>query len=1700
MKLNKQDYTVGWICALPIEKAAAIAVLDEKHDELPAIPNEEDSNIHTVGRIGKHNVVIVCLPAGNYGTNSAATVATNLRRSFPSLRFGLMVGIGGGVPNDENDVRLGDIVVSQPLHGTSGVVQYDLGKKVGEDTFHRTGWLNAPPEILLQASASLQADKSPHNLGDSITAIAMKVEERDDRFCYPDSEDHLYHSNYPHSEGSGRKRNTCTKCDPSKRVIRDKREHDNPVVHYGIIASGNQVIKNAIARDKIGKEAKAICFEMEAAGLMNHFPCLVIRGICDYSDSHKNKAWQSYAAITAAAYTKELLSHVPAFNGLQRARTDEIDVSKSIQALSSVSRDPEVEKAGIERRKDKIIDGSYQWVKDHQVFKDWLVTGPQILHLIGGAGKGKTMIMIGIINEFESSRKLSQEEGNQLQTVLCLPQSAYVSYFLCQGTNEHLNSAVSVLKGLLLLLLRKHHNLAIHLQKRYDLIGPENFSSMVDINECFVDNQDLMAFIRRSVEHSPRIKWLLSSRPNQDILSNHGTQKICAEILLEENQDSIDVAIAAYIGVKVTELDIQKHYRLQDKEDLENALREKCGGTFLWVHLACKELESSHALSCETLSILEQMPLELTSVYTRMLEQIKHLDIKTCGRCFDILATAAVVYRPLRLEEMGSIAIRTDHLPDVERLLRLCGSFLSIENHSVHFIHQSAKDYLVSEHSGLFTTAGTSSRHKTIFDACILTLSNPAILKKDLAGIGWPGTLYSEITEKQRSSVRNIEYTCCYWARHLESFTTPTTEARPISKFFHDYFLHWLEALAILGTLSDALSQIDILQAIKWDDNGLQEIVLDAREFLMHNFSRIEQSPLQIYSSALIFTPRRSLTRVMGTHKLSKWLDPGIGGSSAETWDPSQKLILQGLQYRVESATYSPDGKFVAALCPFYPGQPLTVKVWNALTGLSLHVYPIPEIFSAKIHFSPDSKVIAIALSSGDVQILDVVTGCIIISLETGFSSLTEMVFSENSKFIGCHIYGASKPLPENLSASTYGTTWEQLQVWDLTTNKLVKRFTAPGPCLDSQSLHGLFFSSQNKLVGLLLDKTKDKKMLWDLDEDRVFRVSANSGGGLLHGNSRTLFRNAVISPNGEIIVWCGLFAIHVWRSLAGEQECCHQVPLAVTPLVYSSIDYISFSNDSKLLLVVLDSEQIQILDTTTWECIHTLESSEFPMLSKIRGAEFCPNDSNLAIVSCSDGTVRMRSLVSDRRFKVSQSRQHLRQIYMVSISPDSRFAASLASKRYSEMRVHIAGYYYAFYKREHKEAMIWNALQDQSTPAHTDLCDPEKPNRSTLLDLAFNSKDNTLISYLDKHIQVWDPKTGTCIRHLDLPQDKNHSDEGLITVNVSHDGSVFTIPRPSTGILHLWSRANGECLHAFPLMIDDHDHPIIEFSPNDKYIAINRWDGACGSFEIRDTNTGESIGLFGEHSRAITSITFSSRQDLVASASLDGDIQLFSLEGKYEHRYQTTSGSIPHFLCIHRLKSVKYRPNVFDDTELHGLDNTALDGHPSVESSCIAIAFSPNGESLVVAGCDENIQLWNIKAGRCVKLQGFKWGKPPLQARQVVYVCLAEPTRIEFSDDSNLFVWGNAGSTRRIIIPASFACLDDVGMMDVGGPRMVVKNSIFLSSDGLYVHGRRLLEIPAAYTPVAFDYRNGVFAIGSEQGHVYFIKLNVDHLLDPVA
>ena len=285
-------------------------MLDEEHQPLPQ--SRVDTNIYNLGSINGHNVVVAGLP--KTGNCSAATVVTQMKLTFLNLQYGLLVGIEGGVPvkTDCGLIRLGYVVVSEPTGTHSGAIQYNHGKATAGH-FERKGVLAPPPTALLNAArqVAVRRQRMDH---DPIWEDVQRIQTNRRflrRYKFPGSaNDHLYQPDYEHR----RKGVLCEDCacDSKQRIERPMNdESDQDVLVYrGTIASGELVIKDAKLRDDLAQEHGVLCFEMEAAGALVDFPCMVIRGIADYCDSHKNDVWHGYAAAVAAAYARQLFFHM----------------------------------------------------------------------------------------------------------------------------------------------------------------------------------------------------------------------------------------------------------------------------------------------------------------------------------------------------------------------------------------------------------------------------------------------------------------------------------------------------------------------------------------------------------------------------------------------------------------------------------------------------------------------------------------------------------------------------------------------------------------------------------------------------------------------------------------------------------------------------------------------------------------------------------------------------------------------------------------------------------------------------------------------------------------------------------------------------------------------------------------------------------------------------------------------------------------------------------------------------------------------------------------------------------------------------------------------------------------------------------------------------------------------------------------------
>jgi nucleoside phosphorylase len=291
---------------MEFEMSAVRYMLDKEHRRLPR--KRGDPTLYILGELSGHNVVLAGLP-GSQGKGAAAAIAKDMTRSFPSIEARLMVGIGGGVPNEKNDIHLGDVVISMPNGQHGGVVQYDLGKQT-ENDFLIKGFLWPPPGVLRSAVSIMRSDHrvSKNKITEFLSVMFQRGDDLQTFYQQPLSEpDELFELEYRHVSDQA----TCVECIKTHVIPREPRE-GMPKIHYGLIASGDTVMRSATNAAEIGGRVVGdiLCFEMEAAGIMTEYPCIVIRGISDYADSHKNDAWQHYAAAVAAGCAKELLSYV----------------------------------------------------------------------------------------------------------------------------------------------------------------------------------------------------------------------------------------------------------------------------------------------------------------------------------------------------------------------------------------------------------------------------------------------------------------------------------------------------------------------------------------------------------------------------------------------------------------------------------------------------------------------------------------------------------------------------------------------------------------------------------------------------------------------------------------------------------------------------------------------------------------------------------------------------------------------------------------------------------------------------------------------------------------------------------------------------------------------------------------------------------------------------------------------------------------------------------------------------------------------------------------------------------------------------------------------------------------------------------------------------------------------------------------------
>ncbi|KAK6519660.1 hypothetical protein TWF281_003482 [Arthrobotrys megalospora] len=820
-----ENYTVGWICALQEEYDAACRMLDDEFDLSDKLDiSIKDDNTYAYGVINGHYVVIGCLPVGCYGTVSAATVAKDMIRSFPNLRFALMVGIAGGAPTPENDVRLGDVVVSQPGRDHGGVVQLDLGKQLqGEgEQFQRTGQLNSPPSVLLGAMTQLlrvhRDPKKPNKLAEHTKLMDDMLDFRRPAL----EQDRLYETDYLHQSED----KTCLNCQAGRVVSRPRRTGNRGfMIHYGTIASSNTLMRDAVERDRYARELNILCFEMEAAGLMNSLPCLVVRGICDYSDSHKNDEWRNYAALTAAAYARELLhilrpakvKEMPSWavevgTLLKGIQEDVLDIKKNTDNMNRRQRLEEEERViewltptdyGSQQSDflSRRYPGTGTWLLESKEYRKWVeaTSGGTTLFCPGIPGAGKTILTSIVINDLLGKYKDDPETG-----------IAYVYFNFKRQIRED-----EFLAYLLKRLSQASSVLPENVRKLYD--QHKKGKTRPTIEEIWVALGSVMAMYQRlfiaidaldecqihevggcrgrildrlfKLQSGHKVNIFATSRYILDITTRFKDERSTMLEIRAHNED-----IRGYLDGQISQ---SKRALLEShQEEIKEEITKAVDGMFLLAQLHFKHIctRMSRKKLVAALKALPTGSEAYHEAYNEAMQRITSQDKESRELAMNVISWITCSMRPLTIielqhalalgpEEMDADKIELDegNISNVEDIISTCAGLVTIdeESRTIRLVHYTTQQYFEQTKEEWFPQAEAN-----IAETCASYLSLEAIkaeaeIYREGEGQPWAYDYPLDIRDRL-GSYPFYEYAARNWGHHARK---TSQECHRVMKF-----------------------------------------------------------------------------------------------------------------------------------------------------------------------------------------------------------------------------------------------------------------------------------------------------------------------------------------------------------------------------------------------------------------------------------------------------------------------------------------------------------------------------------------------------------------------------------------------------------------------------------------------------------------------------------------------------------------------------------------------------------------------------------------------------------------------------------------------------------------------------------------------------------------------------------------------------
>ncbi|KAM7195031.1 Heterokaryon incompatibility protein (HET) domain containing protein [Rhypophila sp. PSN 637] len=493
-------------------------------------------------------------------------------------------------------------------------------------------------------------------------------------------------------------------------------------------------------------------------------------------------------------------------------------------------RDPRDEKKRIELAKGGLLADAYRWVFDNPDFNRWRqLAESRLLWIKGDPGKGKTMLLCGIINELE--RPIAINGGN-------------LAYFFCQATDPRINNGTSVLRGLIYLLVQQQPRLLSRLpENTYPsddamvwIVLSKTLGEMLEdpnlkvtylvidaLDECIKDQQKLLRLIVQISSISARVKLVVSSRNLVQIEEQLAIVAQQSRLSLELNAESVAAAVEVFIHYKVLCLSRLKQYDSIMENFIQEYLSSNANGTFLWVALVCQALADPKVRKWHTLTKLRTFPPGLDDLYARMMIQID--ESEDTDLCKEILAVTTIVRRPINLPELTTFVEMRGDVSDLEELIGLCGSFLMIREQTIYFVHQSAKEFLQGnaahqasrEAFGWVFPLGMDNVNHIIFSRSLIAMS--AVLRRDMYGLQALGFPINEIQTPSPDPLAAVRYSCVFWVDYLrDSISKKDMLQRnildTIQIFLEKNYLYWLETLSLLRAMPEGVIAITQLNGL----------------------------------------------------------------------------------------------------------------------------------------------------------------------------------------------------------------------------------------------------------------------------------------------------------------------------------------------------------------------------------------------------------------------------------------------------------------------------------------------------------------------------------------------------------------------------------------------------------------------------------------------------------------------------------------------------------------------------------------------------------------------------------------------------------------------------------------------------------------------------------------------------------------------